>query len=198
MHDFLLDFRFLSYILLGMLATRKRATRHARRHRDPQRTRERLLQSAFQEVYKSGFQSTDLDTILHSAGVTKGALYHHFENKEALGYAIVDEVIAGITMEKWVRPLANANDPVKTLIEIVQSTSIEPKDLRGGCPLNNLAQEMSPLDEGFRKRLAKVFAAWHGSIANALKEGQKGDTVTPDLNVDETATFFIAAYEGYI
>jgi TetR/AcrR family transcriptional repressor of nem operon len=130
--------------------------------------------------------------------VTKGALYHHFENKEALGYAIVDEVIAGITMEKWVRPLANTNDPIATLIEIVASTSIEPKDLRGGCPLNNLAQEMSPLDEGFRKRLAKVFAAWHGSIAKSLKEGQKKGSIRRDLDAEETATFLIAAYEGYI
>jgi TetR/AcrR family transcriptional repressor of nem operon len=181
-----------------MLATKKRASRHGARQRDPEGTRERLLQSAFQEVYKSGFQGTDLDTILHSAGVTKGALYHHFKNKESLGYAIVDEVIAGITLEKWVRPLANTNDPIKTLIEIVQSTSIEPKELRGGCPLNNLAQEMSPLDEGFRKRLAKVFADWHGAIATALKTGQKHGIVKRELSAEDTATFLMAAYEGHI
>ena len=89
-----------------MLAKQKRQSTAAPRPRDPQRTRERLLQAAFKEVYNSGFQGTDLDTILDSAGVTKGALYHHFENKESLGYAIVDEVITGITLEKWVRPLA--------------------------------------------------------------------------------------------
>jgi TetR/AcrR family transcriptional repressor of nem operon len=60
--------------------------------RDPVRTRQRLLQAAFQEVYHTGFQGSDLETILDGAGVTKGALYHHFENKEALGYAVVDEV----------------------------------------------------------------------------------------------------------
>ncbi len=181
-----------------MLATKKRTRPRAPRHRDPERTRERLLQAAFKEVYNSGFQGTDLDTILDSAGVTKGALYHHFENKESLGYAIVDEVITAITLEKWVRPLANTSDPVKTLIEIVDSTSVEPTYLRGGCPLNNLAQEMSPLDEGFRKRLAKVFADWHGAIANALKEGQKRGTVKRDVDAEDTATFIIATYEGYL
>jgi TetR/AcrR family transcriptional repressor of nem operon len=181
-----------------MLATKKHKPRSGSRPRDPARTRERLLQAAFKEVYNSGFQGTDLDTILQSAGVTKGALYHHFENKESLGYAIVEEVITGITLEKWVRPLANTNDPIKTLIEIVDSTSVEPIYLRGGCPLNNLAQEMSPLDEGFRKRLSKVFADWHRAIANALKEGQNRGSVKREANADDTATFIIATYEGYL
>jgi TetR/AcrR family transcriptional regulator, transcriptional repressor for nem operon len=168
------------------------------RTRNPLRTRSRLLRAAFGEVYKSGFRGTDIDTILSSAGVTKGALYHHFENKETLGYAIVDEVVAGITRDKWVTPLQNAVNPVSTLVEIVNSTSSDPADLRGGCPWNNLAQEMSPLDEGFRKRLAKVFADWHGSIASALKAGQKLAQVRIDIDPEDTATFFIALYEGYI
>ena len=67
-----------------------------RKLRDPQRTRERLLQAAFREVYHSGFQGAGLDTILASTGVTKGALYHHFGSKEALGYAIVEEIVAPI------------------------------------------------------------------------------------------------------
>jgi len=57
--------------------------------RNPQRTRERLLQAAFQEIHKSGFRGTDLETILRAAGVTK-AMYHHFATKEALGYLFID------------------------------------------------------------------------------------------------------------
>jgi TetR/AcrR family transcriptional repressor of nem operon len=181
-----------------MLRRKNRSSCSAPTPRNPVRTRERLLHSAFSEIYKSGYQGTDLDTILSSAGVTKGALYHHFENKESLGHAIVDEVIAGITRDKWLQPLRNTRDPLNTLIEIVESTSIAPSDLRGGCPLNNLAQEMSPLDEGFRKRIAKVFADWHGAIATSLKNGQKCGQVRPEIDADDTATFFIAVYEGYI
>jgi AcrR family transcriptional regulator len=43
---------------------------------------------------RSGFRSADLDAILAAAGVTRGALYYHSDNKKALGYAVVDEVIA--------------------------------------------------------------------------------------------------------
>jgi TetR/AcrR family transcriptional repressor of nem operon len=45
-----------------------------------------------------------VDAILATAGVTKGALYDHFDGKDALGYAVVDEVIASIGREKWLRP----------------------------------------------------------------------------------------------
>lgn len=164
---------------------------------NPERTREVLLQAAFREIYRSGFHGTGLDTILAATGVTKGALYHHFDSKETLGYAVVEEVIAGLTREKWLRPLRSSADPIETLIGIVQGT-VRFIDVRYGCPLNNLAQEMSPLDERFRKRLAKVFHDWQTGIASALLKGQSGGMVRRDLNAWQTASFLIATYEGYL
>src|ERR1700747_2265759 len=129
----------------------------ATRLRDSERTRERLLQAASLEIYRSGFQSASLDIILAVAGVTKGALYYHFESKEALGYAVVEEIIAPDVRGKWVRPLQNGKDPIDALIGAVQRIPVLSEDVRGGCQLNNLAQEMSPLDAGFRKRLGVIF-----------------------------------------
>jgi TetR/AcrR family transcriptional regulator, transcriptional repressor for nem operon len=174
------------------------AGRRGRRPRNPERTRETLLTAAFNEIHKSGFRGTDLDTILGRAGVTKGALYHHFKDKEALGYAVVEEILTEITSAKWLRPLENAKDPVDALIGIVQSTSLRPEHVRCGCPVNNLAQEMSPLDEGFRSRLAKVFGDWQEGMATALRAGQKRGVVRSGIDPGETATFLIAMYEGYI
>jgi len=197
-HAALLTLGAQLYILVGMLTVRRNSKRGATRLRDPERTRERLLQAAFREVYRSGFQSAGLDTILAAAGVTKGALYHHFDSKEALGYAIVEEVIAPDLRGKWLRPLQATEDPIDTLIRIVQAESVQPEDVRGGCPLNNLAQEMSPLDEGFRKRLAKVFRAWREGIAAALREGQIRGGVRRDVDPDEAAGCLIAMVEGYV
>ena len=175
-------------------------SRHARKRRlrDPQRTRERLLQAAFREVYRSGFQGAGLDTILAATGVTKGALYYHFSSKGALGYAIVEEIVAALPRDKWLRPLQQGKDPIDALIDIVQATSVRPKDVQGGCPLVNLAQEMSPLDEQFRKRLEKIFSGWQEGIATALRRGQSQGTVRRDLIPEETASFLIAMYEGYV
>jgi TetR/AcrR family transcriptional repressor of nem operon len=182
----------------GMLETEKDLRRGTAKPRDPGGTRQRLLQAAYQEVYHSGFRGSDLETILDRAGVTKGALYHYFENKDALGYAVVDEVIAAMTHDKWLRPLEHADNPIDALARIVQSTSTKPEWLQGGCPINNLAQEMSSLDEGFRKRLAKLFSGWCDGIAAALREGQKRGLVRSDVDPHERAIFLVAVYEGYV
>jgi len=166
--------------------------------RDPVRTRDSLRQAAFEEMHRSGFRGSDVGTILRKAGVTKGALYHHFDSKEALGYAVVDEVIAEIMREKWQLPLQDVQNAVDALIGIVRSTSLRPEHVSCGCPLNNMSEEMSPLDEGFRKRTAKVFNDWHQAVARALRDGRVRGTVRKDVDPDETATFLIAAYEGYM
>src|SRR6201998_3180930 len=105
-------------------------------------TRERLLQAAFREVRRSGFQSAGIDTILAATNVTKGALYHHFESKEALGYAIIEEIIAEITKDRWLSPLEQSKDknPIDALIGIVKAIPARPGDVRSGCPLVNLTQ----------------------------------------------------------
>ena len=156
------------------------------------------MQAAFQEMYRSGYRSADLDAILAAAGVTKGALYYHFDDKEALGYAVLDEVMASDLHKKWVRPLQNAQNPIDALVHIVQSESLKREDVRRGCPLLNLSQEMSGLDEGFRRRTARLFKNWHDAVAGALREGQKRGLVRNDIDANETATFLIATYEGYV
>jgi TetR/AcrR family transcriptional regulator, transcriptional repressor for nem operon len=167
--------------------------------RDPQRTRERLVQAAFREVFRYGFQSAGIDTILAATNVTKGALYHHFESKEALGYAVIEEIIAEITSERWMRPLQQSTDknPIDTLIGIVRSLPVGPKDVKAGCPLVNLTQEMSLLDEQFRKRLEKIFQSWQEEIAVVLRRGQSEGTVRRDLIPEETASFLMSMVEGY-
>lgn len=165
--------------------------------RAPERTRERLLQAASREIYRTGFQSASLDTILATAGVTKGALYHHFKNKEALGYAVVEEIISPDVRGTWVRPLLSVKDPIGALIGIVQGLSVHPDVVCGGCQLNNLAQEMSPLDAGFRKRLEAIFDAWRDAMASVLREGQIHGSVRSDVDTRDAASFLIAMVEGY-
>jgi TetR/AcrR family transcriptional regulator, transcriptional repressor for nem operon len=184
-----------------MLAAGKNPKRRATRLRDSDFTRERLLQAASREIYRSGFQSASLDTILAVAGVTKGALYHHFDSKEALGHAVVEEIIAPDVHGKWVRPLGRplktGKDAIDALIGAVQGIPVRPADVRGGCQLNNLAQEMSPLDAGFRKRLAIIFDAWREAVASVLREGRAHGSVRRDVEPADAAGLLIAMVEGY-
>ena len=182
-----------------MLGARKKLKRVAGRVRDPERTRQRLLQAAYREVYRYGFQSAGVDTILAATNVTKGALYYHFESKEALGYAIIEEIVAEMTRDRWLRPLQRSEDkdPIDALIAVVQAIPARPRDVKGGCPLVNLTQEMSQIDEQFRKRLERIFHAWKEGITAALRRGQSQGMVRRDLAPEEAASFLIAMVEGY-
>jgi AcrR family transcriptional regulator len=172
--------------------TKKRASP---RVKDAVGTRRRLLEAAFSEIHACGFRSASVDRMLQAAGLTKGALYHHFESKQALGQAVVSELLGG-----WIRQfaatLAQAADPIAALREWVEAPPWAP--VRMGCPLNNLAQEMAAVDEAFRERIEEVFAAWRGAIADALRGGQKAGQVRPDLDAAQVAGFILAALEGSI
>ena len=166
--------------------------------KNPAQTRDRLLTAAFSEIYTTGYQGSDLNSILDRAGVTKGALYHHFDSKQALGHAVIDQFIARITSDKWLAPLDDVDDPIDALIDIVEGTCFTEEAVSGGCPLNNLAQEMSPVDDGFRMRLNRLFSEWIGGVADALRLGQANGKVRRDIDAREAAMFMVAAYEGFI
>jgi TetR/AcrR family transcriptional repressor of nem operon len=170
-----------------------------RRTRAPEATREKLLRAAFEEIYRRGFQAASLDTILAQAGVTKGALYHHFPTKAALGLAVVDEVVKGLLLERWLGVLqAQPGDPVTALQGTLRhrAANLTAGEIELGCPLNNLAQEMSPLDEQFRRSVEATFEAWREGFARVLGRGQAEGTVRRDVDPKQVATFIVAAVEG--
>ncbi len=169
--------------------------------RNPDRTRDVILQAAFDEIHRCGFQAASVDAILARTGVTKGALYYHFPTKTQLGYAVVEEVIRQRILQRWGHELGEGEDPITHLIEKLR---FEAKNrwpleaLRVGCPVNNLANEMSPIDEGFRQRIEQVFQDWRGIITRMIQQGQKSGHVRADVKPAQVATFFVAAVEGTI
>lgn len=162
--------------------------------RNPDRTRERLLEAGFLEIYSRGFQPASIDAIVERAEVTKGALYHHFPSKHALGYAVFDEVIARYTDVRWLDPIRDADDPLTAIAGTLREAFRT--EFEHGCPLNNLSQEMSRVDEGFHQRIAALYRRWEGGVAAALAAGQHRGIVDPAADVHDAATFIVASIEG--
>ena len=165
-------------------------------------SRERILQTAFREFYRYGFQGGSLNRIVEESGLTKGALFHHFAGKQELGYAVVDEVIWPQFKAMWIDPLEHSQDPIKEIKRLMVHMADEGPgtnmSVTQGCPLNNLSQEMSPLDEEFRRRLEKIYGAWRLAVKNALMRGMKAGTVRKDVSPLKVAAFIVAALSGII
>lgn len=56
----------------------------------PRNGRDRLLEAGLKLIRKQGFAATSVEQLCTEAGVTKGAFFHHFPTKEALGVALAD------------------------------------------------------------------------------------------------------------
>jgi TetR/AcrR family transcriptional regulator, transcriptional repressor for nem operon len=167
--------------------------------RSPENTRGKILEAAFDEFYKNGFQGGSINRIVHRAGATKGALFHHFRGKNDLGYSVVREIIHPHLKQQWSDPLANSSDPITDLKRIFRQCAkreIANGGLVNGCPLNNLAQEMSPLDEKFRKSLEQIYVAWRETVAAAFARGIKAGKVRKDVSPRKVAAFIVAAQAG--
>jgi AcrR family transcriptional regulator len=167
--------------------------------RTPDLTRKKILEAAFMEFYKNGFQGGSLNEIVAKAGTTKGALFHHFAGKQELGYAVVDEIIAPLLEQRWLAPLADSDDPIADMKRLFRHFAKE--DTASGyyvqgCPLNNLAQEMSPLDEGFRGRIDRLYAAWRKRYADALGAGIAAGKVRKDVSPRKVAALVVATQMG--
>ncbi|MBW9258638.1 MAG: TetR/AcrR family transcriptional regulator [Candidatus Thiodiazotropha sp. (ex. Lucinisca nassula)] len=165
---------------------------------DADKTRQALLEAAYEEIYRNGFQAASLNTILERTGVTKGALYHHFSSKQKLGYAVIDEIISQKLDREWLTPIQQPGHPIDVMIEVIQlaGQQITSQQIDQGCPLNNLAQEMSPIDPGFRQRIDHLYRKWQESIEKILRDGQQAGTVKPSINPADAALFILASLEG--
>jgi AcrR family transcriptional regulator len=166
----------------------------------PDLTRQKLLEAAFNEIHRNGFQAASLTQILADTGYTKGALYHHFPDKKTLGLAVIEEAIRPRLAAMMFEPLAATLQPLAAMQAMLaaKSAETEPGVVVLGCPLNNLMQEMSPVDETFRLHLNKLFQDWVMVLARALERGKAAKEVRADVRAEDTAFFIVSALEGCI
>ncbi len=165
--------------------------------RQPDLTRQRLIEAAFEEMHRFGFRSASLESILKDTNVTKGALYHHFRNKTELGYAVVDEVLKPWVEQRW-KPIIEAENPIDAALNVLKNRLEETTDemISLGCPLNNLCQEMSGIDAGFQERLNSIVCSWRDGIAMAMRRGQENGSVRADADPEGCAAFIVGSIEG--
>jgi len=167
--------------------------------KQPDITRDKVLEAAFCEIHRRGYQAASIANILASTGLTKGALYHHFPTKQALGLAVVDEVIEQRLETRYFIPLRESAHPLDTLLGFLETAPERADELVPlGCPLNNLMQEMSPIDAEFRAHLCAVMNAWRTTMEAALRRAQAQGELRADVNCGEAALFIFSAWEGCI
>jgi TetR/AcrR family transcriptional regulator, transcriptional repressor for nem operon len=178
-----------------------KTTENGTKTRDGRSTREAILAAASRLMHVHGYNHTALDDVLRESGVGKGNFYYHFKSKEELGYAILDQIVSAF-LERTLEPcFADPTRPALVRVRYFLDRLLEAQRERncvGGCALGNLAAELSDLHEGFRARLASVFAAWRERITVALRQAQEHGEVDGQCRPEAVADFLVASLEGAI
>ena len=156
-----------------------------------------------EEFYRHGYRAGSLNGVVERAGVTKGAMFHHFPGKQALVLALIDEKWAAAIRARWVEPLGGEGWEPLAMIGAILAAELEWIEdegeegwLRHGCPVANLAADAAGVDELVRERLDGLYREWREALAGALERGRVAGSVHPNVVPEDEAAFLVAALSG--
>jgi TetR/AcrR family acrAB operon transcriptional repressor len=161
-------------------------------------TRQSILNTALIEFADKGYSATKLQDIALKAGVTRGAIYWHFENKADLYLKLQDE-ISGET-NAVIQEAIDEGGTFQDIIKRVLVRSLEYMErserFRSFMQLIYTKTEMSPeLQEGWERKIEQGESTLQGLIGifeSARQEGQ----INQDVNPRELAFTFLALQNG--
>jgi AcrR family transcriptional regulator len=167
------------------------------RRNDPEGVRARVLDAAAVLFQTHGYHATGMRDVMHATGISSGALHHHFPTKDALALAVITDRVAPVVRETWIDPLRTASSVSQGVRQVFRDiiTGIERRGSVAGCPLNNLAMELSFSNPGFRESLQAIFQEWQTSLAARIGE-TKGGAQLDRNKCAAAAAFIIATYSG--
>ena len=165
--------------------------------------KEKLLDTAMLLVRGGSYFSVSVDDLCLHADVRKGSFYHFFESKQHLLFAAVDAWWANLKHDV-LQPEAAANKPplerIRLFLEAAVNQNRKTTASYGkvvGCPLGNLALELSTQDEEIRQRLEAVFEEFSDYLAACLTQAVEDGEIPPHP-VAQTARALIAQFYGTI
>ena len=159
--------------------------------------RAQILEAAARVMGERGFRATSVDDVIAAAGLAgKSHFYHYFDSKQELGYAVLEHQFGrfaerglAILREPMIDPLDRLHLFVDSLVALQVADGG-----RSGSPFGRLAAELASGDEGFRERLAAVFARWAEAV-RALLDEMEGALVA-GTDTRRMSRFVVATLEG--
>ena len=163
-------------------------------------TKQTILEAGAKIIHAKGYNHAGLQEILQAAGVPKGSFYFHFTSKESLGLQIVDYYTETLNA-LFNKCLENDSlPPLKRLEKIftVFESGFGSKGFTLGCPIGNLALEMSDLNENFRKKLNSAIRLLTSHVKKCLEDARKDGSLSESINTEDAALFIFYSIEGAI
>lgn len=164
-----------------------------------ERTREFIVEKTAPLFNRKGYAGTSMSDLTETTGLTKGAIYGNFENKDEVALAAFDYNL--LRMVQRVRA-QQGNDTtaigkLKAYIEVYRKGLFSPS-LSAGCPIVNTGVEADDTHPGLRKKVTDAVSSWHRSISAIIHQGIRSGEMKEDADVPAFAALMIAMIEGGI
>lgn len=162
--------------------------------------KEEIISVARDVIYSKGYQATSISDILHAANIGKGQFYHYFSSKYDLGLAVVEGLVQEWNQELIIDIFQSTLEPVAKLNKMLDRTLTFHTEMvnKSGCPIGNLAIEMSEHDETFCVKIQYIFERWIKAVEVTLDEMVKQGQLDATIDTKKSAQAMIAMIEGGI
>jgi TetR/AcrR family transcriptional repressor of nem operon len=170
--------------------------------RDGSPTRERILDAASRLVVERGFAATTVDAVLEAAGTTKGAFFHHFESKAALGHALVERYAAGdLAMLEEFMGLAEAasDDPAEQVVaflRLFEDAADEVAHAESGCLYVSFVQQSQLVDERTIEVIVSAVQTARERLAEKLEAAAALHPPRQEVDPTSLADLVFTTFEG--
>jgi len=170
--------------------------------KDGTATRDKILDSAQELIFKHGFTATTLDLVLKDAKLTKGAFFHHFSSKDDLALALIERYLAnekGMLAKLIEGAETVTRDPYQQILIIIGFIiqAIEDETpLSHGCLFASYAFEMSGFDARTKELAREGFTVWRKVIGAKMAEMMEKHPPRIPTDPYDLADTMLAAFEG--
>lgn len=165
-----------------------------------ERTRQFIIEQTAPIFNKQGYAGTSMNDLTAATGLTKGAIYGNFENKEEVALAAFDYNL-GLVQEGLNVGIHSAATVREKLLAMPRfyRDAYPTFCQRGGCPVLNAAVETDDAPpSALRQRVQDSLARWHRNVVRLIEQGQQTGEIRPTADPGRYATLFITLTEGGI
>jgi AcrR family transcriptional regulator len=166
------------------------------RTKQPLQTRSAILEATGIEFSQHGYAGTGLGSIVTRAGMTKGALFHHYPDKRSLAVAWVLESLMPAMDELWTQPLAGVGS-LDAFLNLSRARCMELRADDATSTLVAITAETAAGEPMLSAALQQVFAAWRDGISSLLERGKAAGWIHPSIQPEAEAGFYTAVFSGF-
>jgi len=161
-------------------------------------TRERIVEAARELFFKQGYTATGIAQVLKASDANSGSLYHFFPSKEDLLVAVLEKYRSMLEPRVLKPAFDRVRDPIKRLFAVLEGYRLllEATNFELGCPIGNLALEVSNSQPEARRLIIENFEAWCDAIRQLVEDA--ADRFPSDVEPAALATHVLATMEGSV